>query len=466
MSDRTLNDVELICNPQWEAILKRMQESTDNIMVTGRAGTGKSTLLDYFRHHTTKNVVVLAPTGIAALNVQGETIHRFFHFYIDVTPEKIRQRKVKPFYRRLPLYKRLQTLVIDEISMVRADLFDCMDVFLRMYGSKRDKPFGGVQVILVGDLYQLPPVVLPEEADIFSEYYTTPYFFSAQAFLPKNGFDVTVMQLTQVYRQVERGFIDILNRVRDNALTPVDVEQLNQRYIAGFEPSQEARYITLTTTNACANAINLRYLRQLPTRCYTAQAVIQGGLSEDNYPAPMALQFKIGSQIMLLTNDSEQRWVNGTLGVIESFKTIENKQVIYVRLQGSNELVAVKRFTWEMHQFRLVKGAVVSELIGTFNQYPFRLAWAMTIHKSQGKTFERVLINLRGGTFAAGQLYVALSRCRSLEGIVLQQPLHQADVMTDEILSQLYRQLPQSAYSLSQATVLAGLTKEVELTLE
>ncbi len=421
-------------NAQFQHALHLMEDTDQCLFVTGKAGTGKSTLLSHFCATTRKKPVVLAPTGVAALNVKGQTIHNFFNFYVDVTPQKITEKKIKPRGDKTRLYKKLKTIIIDEVSMVRADLLDCVDVFLRLYGPVPDAPFGGVQMIFVGDLYQLPPVVTGREKEIFTTHYKTPFFFSAHAM---ENLPLEIVELEKVYRQKDQDFIDLLNRIRNNSVEDADIERLNSRFglleNAAASAGKDGLYISLTTTNKKADEINDQNLRSLKGKLHIAQAQIAGDFGKEYFPTATELQFKAGAQIMLLNNDSKKRWVNGSIGVIEAFRRDEEgEHYVEARLEdGDDDLVRVYPYTWEVYRFTLEEGAIVSEPVGAFTQYPFRLAWAITIHKSQGKTFDHVVIDIGGGTFAAGQMYVALSRCTSFEGVLLRTPIKKQHIRTD-----------------------------------
>lgn len=434
-------------NPEFEQAIRLMEETSQSLFITGKAGTGKSTLLDYFCNHTKKKPVVLAPTGVAALNVKGQTIHRFFNFYIDVTPGKIRTKDTKP--RDSKLYKKLKTIIIDEVSMLRADLLDCIDVFLRMYGPKSTQAFGGVQMVFVGDLYQLPPVVGKEERDIFRTHYTTPYFFSAKALESES---LEVVELEKVYRQKDEQFVSLLNKIRNNSVEPEDIEEINQRYLPDEDVDQdEAFTINLTTTNAKADEINETHLNALDGNLCSHKAVIKGDFGKEYYPTATTLQFKVGAQIMLLNNDQKKRWVNGSIGIIEAVKRDEDgEEYLNVRLHDNDKLVSVSPFMWEVYKFSVEGGMIVSEPAGSFTQYPFRLAWAVTIHKSQGKTFDRVVIDIGRGTFASGQTYVGLSRCTSFEGISLKVPIKKQHIRTDP---RIYKFLTSHAYKKAAETL-------------
>lgn len=426
MGVETPQDIEI--NPQFSRALELMGKVDQSLFITGKAGTGKSTLLEHFCASSKKAPVVLAPTGVAALNVRGQTIHRFFNFYIDVTVEKITSKEMRP--RDASIYKKIRTIIIDEISMVRADLLDCIDVFLRMYGKDASKPFGGVQMIFIGDLYQLPPVVTQQERDIFNGYYKTPYFFSAQVM---EHVPLELIELEKVYRQKDQLFIDLLNKIRNNSVEADDLELLNSRYQQESRVDDKDFHISLTTTNKNADAINDEHLDALDTSVLTSDAEIEGEFGKEYYPTALELEYKIGAQIMLLSNDQKQRWVNGSIGVIEAEKTdAEGEPYLRVRLQDNDRAVSVYAHQWEVYRFTLKEGAIVSEPAGTFTQYPFRLAWAVTIHKSQGKTFDKVVIDIGSrGTFVAGQMYVGLSRCTSFDGITLKTPIQKQHIRTD-----------------------------------
>lgn len=419
---------KLDINDRFRHALQLMEKTDTSLFITGKAGTGKSTLLSHFCARTNKKPVVLAPTGVAALNVRGQTIHKFFHFYIDVTADKIRRRQIKP--RNPKLYKKLKTIIIDEVSMVRADLLDCIDVFLRMYGPDEHRPFGGVQMIFVGDLYQLPPVVNRESEAIFSDHYETPYFFSAHVLREA---DFAVVELDKIYRQKEQEFVDLLNRIRTGAVEDDDLAELNKRYDAAYIPSGKQFFIHLTTTNSKADEINARHLAALPGKQQVTNAKVSGDFTKEYFPTAPELQFKIGAQVMLINNDTQGRWVNGSIGVIERLlRDADDRAYLDVRLEDGKELVSVYPHTWEVYRYGLEGGEITAEAVGTFTQFPLRLAWAVTIHKSQGKTFEHVMIDLDRGAFAAGQVYVALSRCTTFEGIVLKTRIARQHIRADE----------------------------------
>ena len=412
--------------PEFLRAFDMFEHSTKNIFLTGRAGTGKSTLLQYFRSSTRKNVAVVAPTGVAAVNIKGQTIHSFFNFRPDITPEAARDIRLRRDKREL--YKNLDAIIVDEVSMVRADLLDCMDAFLRHNGPRKDEPFGGIQMILIGDLYQLPPVVTSADRDMFAQLYASPYFFDARVF---SQADFDLFELEKIYRQKEDRFIRLLNAVRDNAVKPEDLALLNLRCQPDFEPPPEDFYVYLTTTNDLADGINRARLSAAKGKVYAYAGEIDGDFEKKSLPTHEDLHLKIGAQVMLLNNDPMGRWVNGSIGHIMDIIHAQ-EDAIRVRLAGGQE-VDVSPFSWEMYRFVYDKDLerVESEIVGMFRQYPLRLAWAVTIHKSQGKTFSKVVIDVGRGTFSHGQSYVALSRCTTLEGIVLKRPFARSHILLD-----------------------------------
>jgi ATP-dependent exoDNAse (exonuclease V) alpha subunit len=356
-----------------------MENTSRSIFITGRAGTGKSTLLEYFRHTTKKKVVVLAPTGVAALNVRGQTIHSFFRFKPGITLDQIKRVRFSNHDKNI--YKNLDAIVIDEISMVRADLLDCVDRFLRLNGPRANKPFGGIQMMFVGDLYQLPPVVTGSEKAVFSSLYETPYFYSAKAF---DSFDMEFVELEKIYRQHDQQFIELLNAIRNNSVTEEALGLLNQRYLPEFEPSPDDFYVYLTTTNKLADEINSRRLAGLKSRLYNFTGMIEGEFGEEYLPTAIDLQVKVGAQIMMLNNDAEGHWVNGSIGKITDINQNRRGDHIIIAELTDGEMVEITPFTWEIFRFIVVAGQLKSEVIGRFRQYPLMLAWAVTIHKSQG----------------------------------------------------------------------------------
>jgi len=429
-------------NEQFTRAYDLMERSRRNIFLTGRAGTGKSTLLQYFRGRTRKNVAVLAPTGVAAVNVKGQTIHSFFNFKPDITPEGVRSVRIGKAKKNM--YQKLETVVIDEVSMVRADLLDCVDAFLRVHGPQKGSAFGGVQMILIGDLYQLPPVVGPAERAVFGgkaggnggAMYRSPYFFDAKVI---EHLGTEPVELEKIYRQKDGDFIGLLNAVRNNSVTEQHLEALNKRFIPGFKPPDNDFYIHLTTTNALADQINRERLGALKGKTHHYEGTLNGDFDAKSLPTQEELDLKTGSQVMLLNNDRAGRWINGTLGkIVDVQEDSDGADVIHVELAEGGGTVEVTPFTWEMFRFFYNEDAdrLDSETIGSFTQYPLRLAWAVTIHKSQGKTFCKVIVDIGGGTFSHGQVYVALSRCTSLEGIVLKKPILKKHIFMDRRIVQ------------------------------
>jgi ATP-dependent DNA helicase PIF1 len=432
-----MNFKELDFNEEFVTAFEALENTGQHMFITGKAGTGKSTLLQYFRQKTSKNVAVLAPTGVAAINIKGQTIHSFFGFKPDVTPESVGEIPVRR--RKRKMYRELGAVIIDEVSMVRADLMDCVDIFLRLYGPDEDKPFGGIQMIFFGDLYQLPPVVGRGEEDIFKTHYPTPYFFSAKAF---ESLDYKIMQLEKIYRQKDEHFIRLLNAVRDDSVEHHHWEALNRRFKPDHQFSSEDFYIVLTTTNSLADRVNSQRLQSLPGNPRIYQGVLSGEFERKSLPTPEVLELKAGSQVMMLSNDPDKRWVNGSLGKIVSIVTdTEGDDLIMVELENGTP-IDVKKHTWEIYQYYFddVNNSLCSRVKGHFTQYPLKLAWAVTIHKSQGQTFDRVIIDVGWGTFSHGQMYVALSRCTTLEGIVLKQPLAQRHILTDQRVIRFMKQ--------------------------
>ena len=420
-------------NADFQYALDLLEKKHRNLFITGRAGTGKSTLLKLFRNTTRKKCVVLAPTGVAALNVGGQTIHSFFRL-----PAKPLQRdeikRLSPKYRRL--YQKMDVLIIDEISMVRADLLDNVDIFLRK-NRENPAPFGGVQVIFFGDLFQLPPVVASDaEKQLFNGFYETPYFFSAQVF--EDGFELETLELRKSYRQESRHFLRLLEAVRLNHIDYDDLEDLNERYEPDFETQEY--YITLSTRNAIVNAINDRELRKIEFPAVTYTANIQGDFQARLYPTDALLNLKLGAQVMFVKNDPQKRFVNGTIGKV--VKLDPDKVEVQIETpDGGYKVIEVEKMEWEIQKYKLSDqdpNAIDTKVVGSFKQIPLRLAWAITIHKSQGKTFDKVIIDMGRGAFEHGQTYVALSRCRTLEGIVLKQRIRPQDIMVDMRIVEYY----------------------------
>ncbi|WMX13526.1 MULTISPECIES: ATP-dependent RecD-like DNA helicase [unclassified Aureispira] len=415
-------------NPDFKACLHEMERTQNCLFITGKAGTGKSTLLKYWRAHTRKKVVVLAPTGIAALNVEGQTIHSFFGF----PPRPLKKEEIK-VRRNRRMFQALNTIVIDEISMVRADMIEQIDFFLRV-NRGNPAPFGGVQMIFFGDLFQLPPVIASrEEKILFQQQYESPYFFSAEVF---QELEINMIELREVYRQDNLRFIRLLDAIRLRRIDEDEFNDLNERYQETLE--DEDFYVILSARNAEVDKINKQKLEELGTETFSYLAKITGSVSV--LPAETPLNLKVGAQVMFLKNDPKKRYVNGTVGMVHDL-TANSIKVMILKPNGTVGYIDVEPFEWDVVRHKLNdKNEIETENIGTFTQYPLRLAWAMTIHKSQGKTFDRVIIDMGKGAFEYGQTYVALSRCRTLEGIVLRRPLRPQDIFVDERVVDFYQQ--------------------------
>lgn len=415
-------------NDQFKKALDAMENTDKNIFVTGRAGTGKSTLLNYFRSITKKKVAVLAPTGVAAVNINGQTIHSFFGFKPDITLSKIKKAYND---QKKNIYKKIDTIVIDEISMARADLIDCVDKFLRLNGRNKNAPFGGIQMIFIGDLYQLPPVIAGKEKEIFTKQYQSGYFFSSRAF---ENIDMEFIELEKIYRQKDQKFINLLNNVRNNSVKAEELHTLNKRLKLEFKPQNDDFYVYLTTTNDHSKKINEEYLSRIKSRVYNFKGSIEGNFEEKHLPTDVNLSLKIGAQVMLLNNDSQGRWINGSIGKVIDIEEDEEEEDYNIWVEFENgKTEAVVPYTWTIFRYVYNSGlnCLETETIGSFTQYPLRLAWSLTIHKSQGKTFEKVIIDIGRGTFAHGQMYVALSRCTTLEGLILKKEIKKHHIFID-----------------------------------
>ena len=416
-------------NSHFKLAFDALEYTDECLFITGKAGTGKSTLLRHFVANTKKTCVVLAPTGIAAINVGGVTIHSFFR--LPFRPIVEGDDEIQRFPRNSDKFKMIQkteVFIIDEVSMLRADIIDAIDQTLRLNSEYPDKPFGGKQMIFFGDLFQLEPVVQNNEVEryLFNEYYNSHYFFDARVF---RHVHMHCIELRKIYRQTDPDFIHILDVIRLNRADEVELAQLNKRVDRKFIPSADDTYVTLSTRNSVAAGINEFELVKIKQPEFIYRGEIDGEFNTKQLPTESALVFKVGAQVIFIKNNLDGKWVNGSIGKIHALA--EDK--IEVLLPNGN-IEEVSRETWENKRYYwdAVNRRVKSEVVGTFKQYPVKLAWAITIHKSQGLTFDKVILELSGGTFAHGQLYVALSRCRTLDGMILREPIKQKDVIIDE----------------------------------
>lgn len=419
-------------NKEFQDALQLITHTRQSVFLTGKAGTGKSTFLKYICNHTKKKYVVLAPTGIAAINAGGVTLHSFFKLpFRPMLPDdpdlSLSHGRIFEFFK-YPKEKRkiiaeVDLIIIDEISMVRADIIDCVDRILRVYSGNMRLPFGGKQLLFVGDVFQLEPVVPSDQKEILSLFYASPFFFSARVFKDIN---LVPIELQKVYRQTDSVFINILDRIRNNAARKQELDTLNGRYFPSFEPQNEDMYITLATRRDQVDFINEKKLAELPGEEYVSVGKIEGDFPESSLPTQLNLSIKEQAQVIFIDNDYERRWVNGTIGVVSG---IDENGNVYVLLESGVEHL-VEPTSWRNYKYKYneKEKRIEEEIVGTFEQLPIRLAWAITVHKSQGLTFSRVVVDLTGGVFAGGQTYVALSRCTSLEGLVLKSKISSRDI--------------------------------------
>ena len=419
-------------NKEFQDALQLITHTRQSVFLTGKAGTGKSTFLKYICNHTKKKYVVLAPTGIAAINAGGVTLHSFFKLpFRPMLPDdpdlSLSHGRIFEFFK-YPKEKRkiiaeVDLIIIDEISMVRADIIDCVDRILRVYSGNMRLPFGGKQLLFVGDVFQLEPVVPSDQKEILSLFYASPFFFSARVFKDIN---LVPIELQKVYRQTDSVFINILDRIRNNAARKQELDTLNGRYFPSFEPQNEDMYITLATRRDQVDFINEKKLAELPGEEYVSVGKIEGDFPESSLPTQLNLSIKEQAQVIFIDKDYERRWVNGTIGMVSG---IDENGNVYVLLESGVEHL-VEPTSWRNYKYKYneKEKRIEEEIVGTFEQLPIRLAWAITVHKSQGLTFSRVVVDLTGGVFAGGQTYVALSRCTSLEGLVLKSKISSRDI--------------------------------------
>lgn len=406
---------------EFEIACRHIQDSDGHLFVTGRAGTGKSTLLRALRDILQDELVVVAPTGLAAVNVGGQTIHSFF----GLPPRLIRPDDIRRS-RNGRLMRKLEYLVIDEVSMVRSDMMWAIDQSLRVNRGRAREAFGGVRLIMFGDLHQLPPVVQEHEvAEHLDSSFGGPFFFSIPAL--REGAGTWLLELTEVFRQSDERLIELLNNIRDGKVDESDLAVLNDRVHPIRTLAEGDAYVILTPTNAAASRINLAYLAALPGATRTYDAGVTGDFSQGAQPTDMSLTLKAGAKVIMLRNDADRRWVNGSIARIARLTETE----VFIEIDGKE--YEVEPATWEnrRYAFDQAEGKIVETVAGTFKQFPVRLAWAMTIHKSQGLTLDNVYLDLGRGTFAHGQAYVALSRCRTMAGLTLARPLKPSDILFD-----------------------------------
>jgi len=434
-------------NPELKLAGEFVRDTGCNLFLTGNAGTGKTTFLRALKKDSPKRLVVTAPTGVAAINAGGVTLHSFFQlpFGPFVPGSETNRSQYRFSNQKIGIIKSLDLLVIDEISMVRADLLDGVDSILRRYRYS-DLPFGGVQLLMIGDLFQLPPVVKEKDWRLLDPYYASPYFFSSNAL---GQTEMVTIELKHIYRQADSHFINLLNRVRNNRLNPTVLQDLNTRHVADFTPDESDGYIMLSTHNRKADSINDSRLEALSQQFHRFEAEIEGDFPDHTYPTAATLKLKTGAQVMFVRNDlsPEKRYFNGKIGTISRISGSD----IHIQCPGDAKEISVEPIAWENIEYTLDRKTleITENTVGTFRQYPLRLAWAITIHKSQGLTFDKAIIDAQAA-FAYGQVYVALSRCRTLEGMVLSRPLPSTAIKTDPVVRRFNEETKQKSPTADQ----------------
>lgn len=416
-------DPSIIITDEFQKALDLIENTNQNLFITGKAGTGKSTFINIARRSSNKKIAVLSPTGLSAINVKGQTINSFFHF----PPRILTESTATSYFGNDRIYKALDTIIIDEVSMVRADMLDAINYFLRKNGRDEFLPFGGIQIVLIGDLFQLPPVVTREEKEVINEMYKTPYFFSSEAY---RHTDFKLIEFTHIFRQKDEDFIHFLNLVRTGEVRSDDLRALNKNVTDHLND----KYVTLTTTNSVAKGINDQHLAELDTKQFSYFAKVEGDFPVENKTLPFEVELKLkkGARVMFIKNDKGRQWLNGTLGTVKDL----DADMIKIKIddQDGGKVVEVMLEEWEniKYVYDPASRELEEKVLGKIVQFPLRLAWAITIHKSQGMTFDNINLDFSRSPFAHGQTYVALSRSRSLKGIALTQEIWPNDVIVDE----------------------------------